>query len=183
MEQFAIYDLGLSFDKTHLFSTFTFAFAVIAFSEEIVKYIFLRYVIVPRFNPFKFTVLVALSVLISLGFATVENIMYVMSYRSDPDTAMKLAMIRLITAFPAHLMFGLVMGIAVAIANSTWVRRTLWSVLGLLSAIFLHGMFDFLIFMRMGYALLTFAGIVVLLLLCSFIFFKTLEVNDAIKQK
>ena len=154
---------------------------MIAFSEEIVKYIFLRYVIVPRFNPFKFTVLVALSVLISLGFATVENIMYVMSYRSDRCNH-ALAMIRLITAFPAHLMFGLVIGI-VAIANSTWVLRTLWSVLGLLSAIFLHGMFDFLIFMRMGYALLTFAGIVVLLLLCSFIFFKTIEVNDAIKQK
>ena len=181
MEQFAIYDLGLSFDRSYAFSTFTFAFAVIAFSEEVVKYIFLRYAIIPKLIQVRFTTIVAFSVLISLGFATIENIMYITGYHTEPSSALQLALIRMLTALPAHLMFGLVMGISIAIGQLQMMRKTLWSAFGLALAIILHGMFDYLIFMRMGYALLIFAGIVVLLLVSSLIVYKTAQINDAIK--
>ena len=48
MEEFGMRDLGIYNEVGDPFMTFTFAFAVIAFSEEFVKFVFLRYYIFPK---------------------------------------------------------------------------------------------------------------------------------------
>lgn len=81
---------------------------------------------------------------VSLGFATVENLMYVRE-----TMAMDLARCRAFTAVPAHAMFGVIMGARLGQAR---VRsRFHWSDMGLplsglLAAIVAHGLWDWLAF-------------------------------------
>ena len=76
-------------------------------------------------------------IMISLGFAAVENIMYV--YQSG----FAVGVLRMFTAVPAHAMFGAIMGYYFGLA---WQKPELKSKLmlkGLFSAILLHGAYDF----------------------------------------
>ena len=47
MEEFGIYDLGMLL-QGDLWTSFTFSFLIVAFSEETLKYIFLRYYLYPK---------------------------------------------------------------------------------------------------------------------------------------
>lgn len=79
------------------------------------------------------------AVMVSLGFATLENIIYVL------DGGVELALYRMVTAVPAHVSFGVVMGYFLGLAkfrnNSFWLKMA-----GLGSAVLLHGFYDFALF-------------------------------------
>lgn len=78
--------------------------------------------------------------LISLGFASLENIMYVFDYGFETGVS------RALTAIPAHTFFGITMGYYLSRAkfSYTHTRRNLW--LALLVPILLHGLYDFILF-------------------------------------
>lgn len=81
------------------------------------------------------------SVFISLGFATVENLAYVLS------TGFNTALVRSLTAVPAHALFGVAMGYYLGIAKfakEKYRRKLIW--LGFLSPVLLHGVYDFILF-------------------------------------
>ena len=85
------------------------------------------------------------SVFVSLGFAISENILYVYSY------GLQTAFLRAFTAIPAHVCFGVVMGAyyskARMLANQgreSSARQN--KILGLLLAVFLHGLYDYFLF-------------------------------------
>ncbi len=123
--------------STDVVETAIFTFGVIAFSEEFFKYIFLRYYIYPKkdFNePFDGIIY---SVMIGMGFATAENIMY--SFQGG----MNVALLRMFTAVPAHATFGIIMGYYVGIAKfrKHHERRLLFA--GLFVAVLFHGAYDF----------------------------------------
>jgi len=91
------------------------------------------------------------AVFISLGFATVENIAYVLS------TGLDTALVRSLTAVPAHALFAVAMGYYLGIAKFAkpqYSRRYIR--LGFMIPIVLHGIYDFILFSHKFYMLLLF---------------------------
>ena len=128
-------------------------FFMAGFIEEGIKYVML-YIVTwdePNFN-YKFDGVVY-AVFISLGFALVENVRYVM------ESGLWTAVMRAVLAIPGHCIFGIIMGSrygeAKALeeesdARSRRMRRSAW-----LQAAVAHGIYDFLL-VRNNYML--FAG-------------------------
>lgn len=90
------------------------------------------------------------AVAVSLGFAAIENVLYVMQF------GLTTGFFRAFTAVPGHAMMGVVMGYFVGLAKfrkSGWERaRTLG--VGLLSAILIHGLYDFFLMWDQDYVAL-----------------------------
>ena len=117
------------------------AFFVVALIEEFSKYVIVRFYAQPKkdFNePFDGIVY---AVMVSMGFAAVENIFYVV------EGGMEVALIRAFTAIPAHATFGIIMGYFMGKAKFT-NQRAKWNLIGLLSAILFHGAYDFFLFIN-----------------------------------
>ena len=134
------------------------AFFGVALPEELVKFFSLRYYIFnkPAFNePFDGIVY---SVMISMGFATVENLFYVI----DSGGGMNVALLRMFTAVPAHAIFSITMGYFFGKAKFEPWNRTSLLTQGFLMAFVLHGAYDFFIFQNtydyLGF--LSFAGLI-----------------------
>lgn len=115
------------------------AFIVASFSEEGFKYIaFLLFFWSNRNFNEKFDGIVY-AVFISLGFAAVENILYV--YRGGYEVGY----LRALTAVPAHALFGTVMGYHFGIARFYPGRRLKNIILAFAMPLLWHGIYDFLI--------------------------------------
>ncbi len=126
------------------------AFLVAAFTEESFKYLALFLLIwkSPHFNE-KFDGIVY-AVFISLGFAAVENVMYVV------QGGMSTGLIRSFTAVPAHALFGVMMGYYFGIAHMypELKKPYLWR--AILVPFMLHGIYDFLLMSNLPILLLAF---------------------------
>jgi protease PrsW len=119
--------------------TLVFAFVVVALTEEGVKYLFLRYYCyrLAAFNePLDGIVY---SLMVSMGFAAFENVVY--SMNNDPTTLA----IRMLTAIPAHASFAIIMGYHIGLAKTETNSRDR-RLMGLLAAIIAHGSYDFFLF-------------------------------------
>jgi protease PrsW len=145
MEEFGMYDLYITGSSDPLM-TFTFAFLIIAFSEELVKYIFLRYYIFTgkEFNEPMDGIVYSVS--ISMGFAAMENVLHIVIRTEDFNEAVEIAYSRMLTAVPAHAAFAMTMGYFVGLAKMQPHRETFYLLSGLSGAVALHGLYDFFIF-------------------------------------
>ena len=106
--------------------------------EEYSKFIFVRYYTYKKeaFNePFDGIVY---CVMVSMGFATIENIVYVYEYGQFTAWA------RMFTAVPMHAVFGIIMGYYIGIQKIYGKRN--FALMGLLYAAILHGVYDFVLF-------------------------------------
>ncbi|MFO7933147.1 MAG: PrsW family glutamic-type intramembrane protease [Bacteroidales bacterium] len=141
---------------------FYHAFLVAATSEELFKFLALYLLIwkSPSFNE-KFDGIVY-AVFISLGFAAVENVMYVLE--GGPRTAL----LRALTAVPAHALFGITMGYYFGLAHMYSELRKEYMIKSLLIPILLHGVYDFLLMIQREWLLAAFFFYVVYLYLNGF---------------
>lgn len=81
------------------------------------------------------------AVCISLGFATLENITYV--YNSGASAAMYVAILRGLTAVPAHALFGLTMGLM--FINYSFIKKSNHNLLMcFIYPALMHGVYNFL---------------------------------------
>jgi RsiW-degrading membrane proteinase PrsW (M82 family) len=145
------------------------AFIVAGFTEELFKFLAL-YLLVwrsPSFNE-KFDGIVY-AVFVSLGFAAVENVMYVM------DGGYQTAIVRAITAVPAHALFGITMGYYFGIAHMYSELRSSYLIKALLMPILLHGIYDFILMVGINWLLVLFAFYVVFLYIFGIRKMKTLS--------
>ena len=113
------------------------AFFKVALIEEFSKFAFVRFVLYPNKNfnePFDGIVY---SVTVGMGFATVENMIYVF------QQGFLTGLLRLFTAVPAHATFAVIMGYFLGKAKFTANRQLYFSVLALLTATFFHGSYDY----------------------------------------
>lgn len=133
------------------------AFVVAGFTEEFFKFAGL-YLLVWKSSSFneQFDGIVY-AVFVSLGFAGVENVLYVM------DGGMQTALIRAITAVPAHAIFGITMGYYLGIAHRYQELRSSYLTRALLLPILLHGIYDFILMVEIGWLLLLFIPYVIIL--------------------
>jgi RsiW-degrading membrane proteinase PrsW (M82 family) len=118
-------------------STIVEAFLYIALTEELCKYLILLafFFPLPQFNePYDGIIY---SGFISLGFATLENLFYVV------EKGLAVGIVRMFLSVPAHAVFGVVMGFFVGGARFFRGRKLTFLGLGLLGASFLHGLYDY----------------------------------------
>lgn len=116
-------------------------YVVAGFSEELCKLLLLLWVIwkSPHFDEYFDGIVYA--VFLSLGFACVENIMYVFS----SDDTMAIALTRGLLAVPAHFLFAVIMGYHVALAKFDLPSRRTHLIHALLYPVLLHGTYDALL--------------------------------------
>lgn len=162
LEGFAQSVLSMLVDPGSPVYTVLLAFLVVALAEEGMKLFFLkrRTWHDPNFN-YRFDGVVY-AVFVSLGFAAYENILYVFNY------GLSTALLRAISAVPAHLSFAVVMGVFYGWARLlenrgeyTAARVSRW--LALLSAVLLHGFYDACAMIGTGLATIAFVVFVVLM--------------------
>ena len=135
--------------------------------EEFCKYFFLRR---NTWNNPNFDYLfdgVVYSVFVSLGFAAIENVMYVFMY------GLQVALTRAFLAVPAHTAFGVVMGVYYGQAkliqkrgNKSLVKPTILIGVGL--AIFMHTFYDATAMLGTETAEYLFMGFVVIMYIIMF---------------
>jgi RsiW-degrading membrane proteinase PrsW (M82 family) len=118
------------------------AFIVVAVSEEGCKYVMLRLYAYHNkaFNePFDGIIY---SVMISMGFATLENIGYVLEY------GFTTGIVRMFLSVPSHAAFAVLMGYHVGLAKFPTTKPVQHMAQGILLAIFFHGAFDFFLLLQ-----------------------------------
>ena len=128
-------------DKFSIWQQFVQAFIVVALSEEFSKYVIVKYYAQSKkaFNEPYDGIIYA--VMVSMGFACTENIMYVI------DGGYQTALVRAFTAVPAHATFGILMGYFMGKAKFSNNRIKL-NLIGLLLAVLFHGAYDFFLFIN-----------------------------------
>ena len=136
--------LLLPIDATMLQDAAFNAFVVAAFIEEFFKYIVLFFLIWrnPNLNePFDGIVY---AVFISLGFAFVENILYVFS---EDVGGLTTALVRAVISVPGHGLFGVIMGyyFTCAFYAKAKNQRTMYLALALVAPVVMHGIYNFLL--------------------------------------
>jgi RsiW-degrading membrane proteinase PrsW (M82 family) len=124
--------------------TAVFAYIIVGLSEELSKYVMLRYYAFPKKTFDEPYDGIVYSVMVGMGFATVENIGYV--YQHGIGTAL----LRMFLSVPAHGTFAILMGYFAGKAKFNPEKRTTYLFLGLFWATFFHGTYDFFLFLQGG---------------------------------
>ena len=126
-------------------SPLIYAFIYVALVEEGMKYLVLRWYNYPHKEFDEPYDGIMYGVAVSLGFAAIENVMYVYYSTGDPIGT---GIGRMFTAVPAHAMFGVLMGYFVGrakfmVSGNLWLER----MKGLGAAILFHGLYDYFLFL------------------------------------
>ncbi|MGZ8538749.1 MAG: GNAT family N-acetyltransferase [Flavisolibacter sp.] len=117
------------------------SFILIALIEEFFKFLALRYY---GFNRRSFDEPldgIIYGVMVSMGFATVENLLFVYEY------GISTAILRIFTAVPAHASFGVIMGYYVGKAKFDPLNRRILLIKALIAATIAHGFYDSFLFL------------------------------------
>lgn len=133
---------NVSIDPNSFADQFLNAFFLVALVEEFSKFLFVRFILYPNKNfnePFDGIVY---ALMVSLGFATLENILYTFEY------GFTTGVLRMFTAVPAHATFGILMGYFLGIAKFTRKRELYFASLALLAATLFHGAYDYFWFIN-----------------------------------
>jgi RsiW-degrading membrane proteinase PrsW (M82 family) len=121
------------------------SWAVIALSEEFFKYVAVRWLVVrhPAFNEVYDGIIYCVAA--SLGFAVVENIMYVFLAEGS---GILVASLRALLSVPGHALWGVMMGYYIGLARMepNIAKKRPLVLRGIITAIFWHGLYDFFAF-------------------------------------
>jgi protease PrsW len=132
----------LGFDKSHgIIMTLFYAFIGVGLVEELSKFFFLRIYAYPKkeFNePFDGIVY---SVMIAMGFATIENILYAVIH------GMGTTVLRMFTAVPLHATCGVILGYFIGRAKFR-PNKARYIYMGISIAVLIHGAYDFFLFQQ-----------------------------------
>lgn len=139
------------------------AFFVAAFTEEGVKSIILIPMLLGEKDFNEKLDGIIYSIILSLGFATVENIIYLMKERVD--LSLGLAITRGLISIPSHIMFAITMGYYIskykfAKDNNKKIKYLFYAVI---IPILLHGVFDFILMIGYRWAIIVFIVYVIFL--------------------
>ncbi len=137
------------------------AFVQAAFIEEFWK-LFFTFLIVWWAKSFdeRFDGIVY-AVTVSMGFAVVENILYVTGY------GFSTGLLRMVTAVPAHAIFGISMGYYLGRAKFD-SPKALYLILAFVVPWLMHGIYDFLIMSGVTWMVIAFIGFLILMYIYGF---------------
>lgn len=129
----------VTIDEASLTQQAVHAFLIVALVEEFSKFIFVRGILYRNKNfnePFDGIVY---SVMVSMGFATFENILYAI------NGGFSIAIMRMFTAVPAHATFAILMGYFLGKAKFEH-RKSYYAIYALGVAALFHGAYDYCLF-------------------------------------
>lgn len=175
--------LGDSFSVEHLaeqrdlWGLFLLAFFGVALVEEFSKWFVIRRVIFHWRNFNEPLDGIVYSVMVSMGFATLENILYVFGVTAalGVNDGYLTGVLRMFTAVPSHATDAVVMGYFIGKAKFDEQNRSLLLGLGLLGATALHGIYDYFAFISWVDGL--FAGAVISLLISAYLSVKAIHIH------
>jgi protease PrsW len=124
-------------DAVHQFVN---AFFKVALIEEFSKFFFVRFILFNNRNfnePFDGIVY---AVMVSMGFATLENVLYVYQF------GLTTGILRMFTAVPAHATFAIIMGFFLGKAKFSHRKVLYYSIMALAAATLFHGSYDYFLF-------------------------------------
>jgi protease PrsW len=133
-------DALLSFRDDDVMDQFANAFIKVAFIEEFSKFIFIRFILYYNKNFNEPYDGIIYAVMVGMGFATLENIIYVFQY------GVGTGILRMFTAVPAHATFAILMGYFLGKAKFTHRREISYSIIALGVATLFHGAYDYFLF-------------------------------------
>jgi len=113
----------------------------VGFTEELLKFLVVILIIYPNKNfdePFDGIVY---SVFVGMGFATAENMTFVLQGGAG------LAVMRMLSAVPAHFVFAVIMGYYLGKAKSSKNSQFLFIGLSLLIPVLIHSLYDYFLFL------------------------------------
>jgi len=133
-------DMGWA-GNSNFVAVFISSFIVVALTEELIKYLLLLAYPYPRsfFNEPMDGIVYA--VMIGMGFATMENLLYAAQYNLGT------VLLRAFTAVPAHAAFAIMMGYFVGLSKFAFLFKHKLRLLafGILVPWLVHGLYDFFI--------------------------------------
>lgn len=149
------------------FETFLYAFIGVALVEELCKWAMVMLVGYSHNSFDEIYDILLYAVFVSLGFAFIENIMYVVSLNS-----LKTAMIRAVSAVPSHACDAVFMGYFLSIAKQNAVNNKKgyekkYLILSIIAPTILHGTYDFLLMSGIEFSTEIFFVFVVILYIIS----------------
>lgn len=152
------------------------AFVVAAGSEELFKFLALFILIWANKNFNERFDGIVYAVFISLGFALVENVLYVI------QGGISVGWLRAITAVPAHALFGVTMGYYFGMARfSSGSYKTAFMIRALVWPIILHGFYDYCLMSGIPILLLAFIPFIIYLWIQGFKKMKELSERSRFK--
>lgn len=103
------------------------------------------------------------SIFLSLGFATVENIIYIIFEKSS--SVLQVGITRGIVSVPAHIMFAITMGYYISKYKFSCekIKKREYLIMSVLVPILLHGSFDFILMIRHKWAISVFIVYIIFL--------------------
>jgi protease PrsW len=124
-----------------------FAFITSSLPEEFMKWFIVFFIIYKHTNFDEPYDGIVYAVAVSLGFATLENVLYALLNSMDFSTLL----LRAFLPVSGHAMFGVIMGYHFGRAKFDPERATKHLALALLLPFFWHGVFDFTLYAAKGY--------------------------------
>jgi len=155
--------------------TAVFSYLIVALGEEGSKFLAVRWVPFRRKafdDPFDGIIY---GVMVSMGFATLENIGYVMQHGFGTG------ILRMFLSVPAHATFGVLMGYHIGLAKFEPANRKRHMMLAIFLPVLFHGTFDFFLFV--GNTWMHFAGAVISFIVAVRLSLKLIRRKQDISQK
>ena len=167
-----------STEEMNFLELFVKVFLEIAFVEEICKWTVI-YVLGYKNKEYDESYdIILYAVFVALGFATIENLIYVLNANSV-DLAFK----RGLFAIPGHVAYGIFMSYYLTVAKIHFIRRDNLEFMALVKSILIpviiHGIYDFCVFTNSSLFTTLFYIFVVVLFAISFMKLRNLANNNA----
>lgn len=161
--------------ESGILHTTVLAFLIVAFTEEFFKYLVVRWYCYTRKSfdePFDGIVY---AVMVGMGFATLENIGYVLQHGYSNG------ILRMLTAVPAHGCFAVLMGYFLALAKFKPVKRAWYLLMAIIMPVLFHGTYDF--FLMVGSTWMHFAAAMVSFLIALRVSFIAIKKKQAYSKQ
>ena len=129
-----------SIENANMFKIFIYSFVFVALIEEVCKWLMIYKISYHHRDFDQLYDIILYSVLVGLGFACLENLLYTTSSNN-----IWVAVFRGITAIPAHACFQTFMGYYLTLAKFKKGNQNKYENLSLIIPVLLHGTYDFLL--------------------------------------
>ena len=129
-----------SIENANMFKIFIYSFVFVALIEEVCKWLMIYKISYHHRDFDQLYDIILYSVLVGLGFACLENLLYTTSSNN-----IWVAVFRGITAIPAHACFQAFMGYYLTLAKFKKDNQNKYKNLSLIIPVLLHGTYDFLL--------------------------------------
>ena len=167
-------DFRINLNSVDYIKYFIYSFMLVSFLEEGCKWFSTRFVgYNNKYFDEAYDIIVYAS-FVALGFAFVENLMYVFSY------GISAAILRALISVPGHLSFGIMMGYYMLLAKLSKTKKNYrkYMFCSFFFPLLIHGSYDFLLLLKNTYIL-----VILLTLLFLFYIFSYFKIKRVVQMK